>query len=279
MRRLWPLLAILLAAPVALADEPEQAVHNSTWGSGKTIKGKEAVGYVAFTFDDGPDPETTPRILDTLEDHRVPATFFVVGRRFANKNSASRAGADILRDMARRGFTIGNHTSRHHRLDLENFETSRKSIHQNARDIEKLVGYQPRLFRPPFGATTARVRRLLSERNDTLVMWSIDPRDYRRQKKAELRERVTRQILEKGGGVVLLHDTKTWTAGALPGILKDLEEANCARLKAGKPLILPVSLHYFLRDPDGSPRPIPPETVNNTQANLDALTKRCQNGN
>lgn len=283
MRLPWLACSLLLAwsASVFAQDGQgaEQEAEDSTWGAGKTIKGKEAIGYVAFTFDDGPDIHSTPLVLDTLEEYGVPATFFVVGRRFANKNSTSRAGAKLLQDMARRGFTIGNHTSRHHRLDQEDFQTGRQSIQRNASDIERFLGYQPRLFRPPFGATTTKIRSLLKQRNDTIVMWNIDPRDFQRGQRQDLRRRVTAQILANDGGVVLLHDTKTWTAQALAGILEDLEKANCERLEGGQRLILPVSLHYFLRDQDGTPRAIPPETVNNTQETLQSLTKRCQKDN
>ena len=279
MRLLWLASVFVLWSSPALAGGQEQEAQDRAWGSGKTIKGKEAVGYVAFTFDDGPDLQTTPQILDTLEEHGVPATFFVVGRRFAHNNSSSRAGAKLLQEMARRGFTIGNHTSRHHRLDEEDFTSASTSIQRNAADLERILGYQPRLFRPPFGAITAKLRRLLRQRSDTIVMWSIDSKDFQRRGHKDLRQRVGAEILENDGGVVLLHDTKLWTARALGGILEDLEKANCRRLESGERLILPVSLHYFLRDQDSSPRAIPSERVNITQRALESLTKRCQMDN
>ena len=218
-------------------------------------------------------------ILDVLEAHEVPATFFVVGRRFANKNPSSQAGSKLLQEIAERGFTIGNHTSRHHRLDVESLELGSRSISQNAKDIEDLIGYRPYLFRPPFGVTTAKVRRFLASRNDTMVMWNIDPQDFQRTEVEELRKRVVEQILRSEGGVIVLHDTKPWTAAALDGILLDLEAENCRRLESNRPLLIPVSLHYFLRDRDGSPRAIPPETVNNTQTKIDSIGTTCKKGN
>jgi peptidoglycan/xylan/chitin deacetylase (PgdA/CDA1 family) len=259
-------------------DLKEQAFHNQTWGAGRLVKGKNAQGKVAFTFDDGPDLKTTPQILKALEEFNVPATFFVVGRRFANKNSSSQAGAKLLAEIASRGFTIGNHTSRHHRLDKQGFKRGKQSIERNAQDIAEVVGYQSRLFRPPFGAITGKIKRLLRQRGDTLVMWSIDPRDFKRTKDEVLRRRVVAQILRNEGGVIVLHDTKPWTARVLPLVLQDLENANCERLERGERPVLPVSLHYFMRDPDGKPRPIPAEIVNNTQAALERLSDRCKNG-
>lgn len=272
------LMALVASARAEDLDLREQGVHNQTWGAGRLVKGKNAGGKIAFTFDDGPDPETTPLILKALEEFHVPATFFVVGRRFANKNSSSRAGAKLLAEIAQRGFTVGNHTSRHHRLDKQSFERGKASIERNADDIAKVVGYRTRLFRPPFGAITGKIKRLLRQRGDTLVMWSIDPQDFKRTKDEVIRRRVVSQILRNEGGVIVLHDTKPWTARALPLILQDLENANCERLERGKRPVLPVSLHYFMRDPNGTPRAIPAEIVNNTQAALKRLSDRCKNG-
>ncbi len=266
--------------PAPQSDTKElQAKENTTWGAGRLVKGKRAGGKVAFTFDDGPDLKTTPRILDALERYEVPATFFVVGTRFAKNNGSSRAGADLLVEIAQRGFTVGNHTRRHRRIHDKNYRASKAAIAANADDIKKLLGYRPHLFRPPYGVITRKIKRLLRRRGDTLVMWSIDPKDSRRTPDKVLRRRVVAQILRKNGGVLVLHDTKPWTARVLPGILQDLESANCARLKRGKEPVLPVSLHYFMRDQDGGPRPIPSEIVNNTQASLERLSKRCKNGN
>ncbi len=281
--RALPLACALLMAQGATAqaedvDLEKQGIQNRTWGTGRMVKGHNAEGKVAFTFDDGPDIETTPLILDALEEFQVPATFFVVGRRFANKNSTSLAGAELVAEIARRGFTVGNHTSRHHRLDKQGFLLGKLHIERNADAIAKVLGYRTRLFRPPFGAITVKIKRLLRQRGDTLVMWSIDPRDFKRTKDEILRKRVVSQILAKDGGVILLHDTKTWTARALPLILQDLENANCERLERGERPVLPVSLHYFMRDPDGTPRSIPAEIVNNTQAALENLSNRCKNG-
>lgn len=278
-------LLLLCMAPPAGAEDivldeqgsnlDRQVVENQSWGAGRLVKGKRARGKVAFTFDDGPDIATTSLILDTLESFEVPATFFVVGRRFSKKTAT--AGADLIADIARRGFTIGNHTSRHHRLDKQSFERGSRDIARNAREIAGILGYRPRLFRPPFGVITREIRKYVRQRGDTLVMWSIDPRDFQRTPDDVLRRRVVRQILNNNGGVVLLHDTKPWTARALPGILQDLEKENCRRLSLGRQPIQPVSLHYFMRDLDGKARPVPAEILNNTQAAAEKLAERCQN--
>src|SRR5690606_11778780 len=130
--------------------------------------------------------------------------------------------------------------------------------------IERALGRRPLLFRAPYGVLDADAATAVRARGYTRVSWSIDPADYRPQDPEALRRRVVEAILAAGGGVVVLHDTKAWTSAALPGILADLERENCARLAAGDEPILPVSLHYFLRDPSGTPRPVPDDVAERT---------------
>jgi len=243
------------------------------------IGGREAPAYVAFTFDDGPEPKITRQILDTLELYEVPATFFAVGRHFAKNTDGARAGADLLREMEERGFSIGNHTTDHQNLPTLSLAQARQAIAKNANDLATVLGHPVHLFRPPYGATTGPLRRMLHKRGDTVVRWNIDSRDYARGERTGVGERVLGDIIAKNGGVVLMHDTKPWTARALPDLLDKLELANCQRLKDGKSPIVPVSLHYFLRNKSGAPRPIPPEVLKATQKTLDRLSKRCKNVN
>ncbi|MCP4444802.1 MAG: polysaccharide deacetylase family protein [Myxococcales bacterium] len=258
------------ASPVEPAEETI-----SPWSNAKIVGGKEAPGYVTFTFDDGPDLKSTPEILSVLERFEVPATFFVVGRHFAKPNDTAKAGAELLRDMERRGFVIGNHTSNHQHLPSLSTKAARAAIDGNAADLAKVLGHPVHLFRPPFGATSGPIRRMLRKGGKTTVRWNIDSQDFVRAQRKGIAERVLREILSKGGGVVLLHDTKSWTARMLPGLFEDLEKANCERLENGQGPILPVSLHYFLRDRNGTPRRIPSEVLKVTQKSYDRLTDQC----
>ncbi len=217
--------------------------------------------------------------MATLEKFEVPATFFVVGRHFAKNTDTARAGGELLRQMEERGFTIGNHTTNHQHLPSLSAVDARIAVEKNAADLEALLGHKVHLFRPPFGATTAPVRQMLRKRGNTTVRWNIDSQDFQRGRRDGIAKRVLADILAKGGGVVLMHDTKPWTARALPDLLKSLEEANCQRLADGLGPIIPVSLHYFLRDQNGTPRPIPTKVLKATQETIDRLTDRCQNDN
>lgn len=260
--------ATVTAAPAVVTED--------VWGGAKIVGGREAPGYVAFTFDDGPDLTSTPIILKTLEAHKVPATFFVVGRHFAKKSDTAKAGAELLVDMEKRGFTIGNHTTNHQNLPKLSPKAAQAAVATNASDLEAVLGHPVRLFRPPFGATTGAIRRMLRKRGDTMVRWNIDSQDFQRDQRKGMADRVLAEILSKGGGVVLFHDTKKATARMLPSLLASLELANCQRIEDGQPAILPVSLHYFLRDPDGTPRRIPAKVLKETQDMVDRLTEQCK---
>lgn len=262
-------------AEESTAHVPETVDVPYNWSGAKTIGGKEAPGYVAFTFDDGPDLETTPVVLETLETYGIPATFFVVGRHFAKPNDTARAGAELLRDMERRGFTIGNHTSNHQNLAKATKKEAKLAVERNATDLETALGHSVHLFRPPFGATNRNVRGMLRKRGDTMVRWSVDSHDFQRDQRKGMVDRVVSQIVARNGGVVLFHDTKKGTARMLPKILEQLESKNCERIAGGESPILPVSLHYFLRERDGTPRQIPPEVLKATQDTVDRLTQRC----
>ncbi len=258
---------LLLALPTASQAETKhtpapvsaQLTENNQWGHSKIVRGKGLKGYVAFTFDDGPNPQTTPRVMATLSQFEVPATFFVVGRHFAGQNQENQEGVQILKTMAEQGFSIGNHTSSHKNLSKQPTELGKKHIGKNAKDLEKILGYQPRLFRPPFGVTTTQIRSYLARRGDTIVLWNIDPQDFRASSSsrgvARLRSSVLQKIYAKSGGIIVMHDTKEATVSALPGILRDLRAANCKRLKTGQTPILPVSLSVFMRYRDGRNNP------------------------
>jgi peptidoglycan/xylan/chitin deacetylase (PgdA/CDA1 family) len=258
----------------ARRDAPARSEREEVGGA-KRVRGKEPNGYVAFTFDDGPSEHTTTGILDTLDEYDVAATFFVVGWRLQTGRRGAADRIRVLSDIAGRDHLIGNHTFRHRKLDTLGAKRQRAEIDKTHDAIQQLLGFRPYLFRAPYGRMTGHARRHLESRDYTEVRWSIDPTDFLIKDPERLRKRVIDQIIADGGGVVLLHDTKPWTASALPMILDDLAAENCRRRKAGETLIVPVSLHYFIRNEDGSRRPIPARVENRTDRYLQGLRRRC----
>lgn len=180
-----------------------------------------AAREVALTFDDGPLPGSTDRILDTLAEHGVRATFFVIGRYAATH-------PELARRIVDEGHAIGNHTLDHARTGLFRSQTYWNDQIAQAQDsIEQATGVRPFLFRAPMGFKAPTLMRALRPHGLRVVAWS------RRGFDAGLgsRESVLRAARSmRPGDVLLLHDgrdpasrrTGTGTAQALPELLQIL---------------------------------------------------------
>ena len=154
---------------------------------------------VALTFDDGPDPVTTRRILETLGASRHRATFFVLGAK-------ARRHPDVVRDIHAGGHTLGVHGDVHDRLHSFRMPwTVRDEILRAIRAVEVATGVRPRLFRPPLGHTSVTTVRGARLAGVTLVSWSARGYDGRRGQTPEaVVERVARTLTD--GAIVMLHD-------------------------------------------------------------------------
>jgi peptidoglycan/xylan/chitin deacetylase (PgdA/CDA1 family) len=186
-------------------------------------------GQVALTFDDGPSPRTTPRVLDILRAEGVTATFFVLGERAA-------AEPALLRRIRDEGHTIGNHTWDH--PDLGRVSSAEVDAQlRRARDaIERAVGPLPlAVFRPPYGSPwfdvgverKARVGGIVQALGYQVVMWNIDSRDWALAGHADrIAPEVKRWLSPERGGVCLMHDIHSQTVTALPAVLATIREAG-----------------------------------------------------
>lgn len=248
------------------APEPPAPLDDGLGGA-PPIKGHDVAGYVAFTFDDGPHPAWTPRVLATLAAYDVHATFFIIARQVWGFDHPARRRE--LLAIADAGHDIGNHTWSHARLTAVGPVERAKEIDHASAVLRWVIGRPVTTLRAPYGASDPALAAQLARRGLTLVGWSLDPRDWEATSPAALRKRAVDLILRKGGGVLVLHDDKWITATALPGILADLEAANCRRLARDQAPILPVSLHYFVD------RPVPARVEARTRAYRDGLTARC----
>lgn len=268
----WPvvLACAALAAPAARADDG--ATDDPALGKASRVNGNEMHGVVAFTFDDGPNPATTPAVIDALEKYDVPATFFIVTSRVAGKHGEK--GREVLAREIADGFLVGDHSSTYPNLKAASATILDKEIDQSIHSLAKLANRPIGLFRPPYGALSGAGRMRLKRLGVTEVIWSIDTLDWRAHDAERLRKKVLRMILHDNGGIVLMHDVKPITAKIIASVLDDLEAENCQRLKAGKDPIVPVSIHYFLRD-GKTPRAIPDAVLKRTDAYRAALPGRC----
>jgi peptidoglycan/xylan/chitin deacetylase (PgdA/CDA1 family) len=258
-----------ITIPAATPEEPVA----SALGRGERIDGDEAPGLVAFTFDDGPRVGTTDKVIDALLAYDVPATFFVVGHRLTgDQNEGAR---ELLLRMQEEGFLVGNHTFSHAHLPSLEKKKLTFQIDHTTKVIEELLGEPIGLFRAPFGSFSKAASAHVARGGLTVVDWTIDSLDWRKPKPGKMRDAIIAGIVRENGGVVLLHDTKQLTANSIASILDALEAKNCERLAAGETPIVPVSLHYFLRD-GGQPRAVPPEVEERTQRYRDELPSRCE---
>jgi peptidoglycan/xylan/chitin deacetylase (PgdA/CDA1 family) len=178
-----------------------------------------AHGEVALTFDDGPWPVQTRRVVRILERLRVPATFFMVG-------SLAERYPGIVRLVANAGMRIGDHSWDHPvdpaLADLSSAQVA-EEIGRTAETLSSL-GVVPRLFRPPGGSYDAAVLREAERQHMRLVTWSVDPRDWSSHASArEIVHRVLRAV--KPGSIVLMHDgggDQRATIRALPRIIRGI---------------------------------------------------------
>ena len=152
---------------------------------------------IAITFDDGPHPFLTQQILDILDQHGVKATFFMVGVNIINYPDAARA-------VLKAGHEVGNHTFSHtHLKQLSEAQVARELGYcEDA--LEELCEYRPHLFRPPEGAVNTYVEHC-SESNDyTLILWSLDTRDWESKNTEQIVDTVLSHV--EAGDIILMHD-------------------------------------------------------------------------
>ena len=265
------------AAPAPPVLDPKNLLSltaDPILGKATRVSGEEMTGVVAFTFDDGPNPTTSPHVIDALEKYDIPATFFIVTQRIMGKHGET-SRAVLARELAD-GFTVGSHSVSHPNLGKASGSVLDKEIDASIRTLAIEANRPIGLFRPPYGSLSGAARTRLKKLNLTEVQWSVDTLDWQARDSDRLRKKVFNMVVKQNGGVVLMHDVKPITAKIIAQVFDDLEAENCKRLAAGTEPIIPVSLHYFLRD-GKAPRPIPDAVLARTASYKAALPLRCAN--
>ncbi|MDI6900579.1 MAG: polysaccharide deacetylase family protein [Anaerosomatales bacterium] len=173
---------------------------------------------VALTFDDGPWPEQTDRILQILEAERVPATFFMLG-------SYARRWPQVAARVAAAGHAVGTHTENHVPLTTLDGWRLHAEVGAGKGSVERTTGAEVRWFRPPGGKVDSEAYRELRAQGLRAVLWTVDPQDWRESASAEeIAASVTGAV--HPGAIVLLHDgggDQSATIEALPRIIRDLK--------------------------------------------------------
>ena len=189
---IWPALAVGSAAGVAAWAV--RAPRSSLLGP-VIWQGSKEANAIALTFDDGPS-ESTPALLDLLDEHQAKAAFFVIG-------SHVRRWPAIAREIVARGHEIANHTMTHEALYLKSRDVIRREVRHAQLEIEEVTGVRPRWFRPPFGCRWLGLAEVLREADLRMVTWSAIGSDWR------LPASAIAQKLERAarpGAIFCLHD-------------------------------------------------------------------------
>ncbi|MBQ8357168.1 MAG: polysaccharide deacetylase family protein [Clostridia bacterium] len=158
---------------------------------------KTGKAQIALTFDDGPHPRYTPIILDILKEFGIPATFFAVG---VNVETYPQ----LIRRIVEEGHELGNHTYNHYHVAKMSTETLLRDISLCSNAIEKITEQKPRYFRPPEGVCNGDVKEICGNADMTIVMWSVDTRDWAHTPISEICNNVRHNT--KNGSIILMHD-------------------------------------------------------------------------
>ena len=152
---------------------------------------------VSLTFDDGPDEDETPRLLDALAEHGAQATFFVLGER-------ARRYPDLVRRIRSAGHEVGSHSDLHHRLTALPPHRVLRHVRRSKRDLERVLGEPIRFFRPPYGFLARGGYLAVRSQGLDVVAWSAVAEDWLDHDVDQLVANSFRAL--RPGGILLLHE-------------------------------------------------------------------------
>lgn len=172
------------------------------------------VKQIALTFDDVPDPRFTPTVLEILRKQGVKATFFVVGHR-AQKHP------DLLRQIHQEGHLIGNHSYSHPQFKNRSVKQFQNEILRTEKMIQRIVGYRPKLIRPPYGEINEGQVKWAKINGYKIVNWNVDSLDWKGLNK----DKVKNNILNAAGpGSIVLQHAGGGVGSDLCGTIEALPE-------------------------------------------------------
>ena len=152
---------------------------------------------LALTYDDGPNPPHTNRLMEVLEKYGAKATFFVIG-------SHAEQHVETVRQLIGQGHELANHSYSHRRLVWTPKAIIAEEIHLTDQLLQRLGSKHQIHFRAPYGYKRIRLPLVLAQLKKINVLWNIDPRDYQANRAEAIVERVLQQV--QPGSIVLLHD-------------------------------------------------------------------------
>jgi peptidoglycan/xylan/chitin deacetylase (PgdA/CDA1 family) len=251
-RSLLVCFAGLIAAHALLRAQPAVATQGSKSKDEKTAAESSitfnsvhvAGPYIAMTFDDGPSAALTPKLLDILAAHHIKATFFVIGENVAEH-------PEIVARAAREGHEIGNHSWSHPNFAKMSDEAVRRQLSRTDDAIKSATGNRPTLMRPPYGSITEREKRWIhDEFGYRIILWDVDPNDWKRPGPAVVRNRIVKET--QPGSIVLSHDIHPGTIEAMPSTFDELAAKGFKFVTVSELIRMAIP-----RQPKQSPSPQP----------------------
>ena len=172
---------------------------------------KRSRKVVALTFDDGPNPNTTPVALELLKKYNAKATFFMVGRSVAGNE-------DIIKQVVAEGHQIGNHSWSHPLLTKVTLEQAKSQINDTTEVLKKASGQDVHIMRPPYGGINSAIQAAVSQ---SFILWDVDTLDWKNRNTASIMKEVQKT---QSGSIILMHDIHQTSIDALPSVLQYLTE-------------------------------------------------------
>lgn len=192
------------------------------------------VQQIALTFDDVPDSRFTPKVLDQLKRQGVKATFFIVGHR-AQKHP------DLVRRIHAEGHIIGNHSYTHPQFKRRTVKQFEVEIKKTEKIIENIIGYRPKLIRPPYGEINEAQLKWAQKNGYCVVNWNVDSLDWKGLNKQQVKKNIMKGI---SPGAIVLQHAGGGTSSTLEGTVQAIPEIVQAIKKRGyKFVTLPELLH------------------------------------
>lgn len=188
---------------------PENASSQERIKVKKQFSGEK---QVALTFDDGPHPVNTPRLLDGLKERGVKVSFFLLGESIDGNE-------ELIKRMHEEGHLIGNHGYSHVQLSRETSEKACLQIDETNQKLCRITGQMPVYIRPPFGSWSEDLDCAVPM---TVVLWSVDPLDWKSQNKAKVVKHIVKHV--EPGGIILLHDVFPTSVDAALEVIDTLTE-------------------------------------------------------
>ncbi|OPX88387.1 MAG: Peptidoglycan-N-acetylglucosamine deacetylase [Pelotomaculum sp. PtaB.Bin104] len=220
------LIELIIALFLVYAIVPTAIIRFSNIGN--LSRARKGLGRVVLTFDDGPDPRYTPRVLEILDQYQVKACFFVVGAK-------AKANPDLIKQIALAGHEIGSHGFRHQAAWLTGPRATATENMETSRVIEEITGQKPRFYRPPWGLFNLYSLWFFWSKGLKVALWTYFSWDWT---KRATPESITRKVLSKiqDGDILILHDSGSGPGAApggpanmlaaLPRILEELKNRN-----------------------------------------------------